>query len=277
MNGILCARGPNGEKQAKKPDHPPVAARPFGRCRVAAGTGRPVLSGFTPKPHGLFRFGRRDPTGSDARGYRNCIARPCARGTSARTHTDRRSGSVCCHASVKGKNEDAVGFIRIPEADIAYPIVQGTDNDEYLYQSFEGEYSIAGTVFMDWENHRDFSDPNTILYGHHMKDGSMFHNLSAFRQAAFQDTRIEIELIGEHGIARYLVYSVYNVPQDAPYRRIHFTDAADVAAFIQETHKQSEILFDADPTGAKQIITLSTCTPNQEEYRIAVHALLLAE
>jgi sortase B len=178
---------------------------------------------------------------------------------------------------LKEKNEDAVGFIRIPEADIAYPIVQGTDNDEYLYQSFEGEYSIAGTVFMDWENHRDFSDPNTILYGHHMKDGSMFHNLSAFRQAAFQDTRIEIELIGELGIARYLVYSVYNVPQDAPYRRIHFTDAADVAAFIQETHKQSEILFDADPTGAKQIITLSTCTPNQEEYRIAVHALLLAE
>ena len=178
---------------------------------------------------------------------------------------------------LKEKNEDAVGFIRIPEADIAYPIVQGTDNDEYLYQSFEGEYSIAGTVFMDWENHRDFSDPNTILYGHHMKDGSMFHNLSAFRQAAFQDARIEIEIIGEHGIARYLVYSVYNVPQDAPYRRIHFTDAADVAAFIQETHKQSEILFDADPTGAKQIITLSTCTPNQEEYRIAVHALLLAE
>lgn len=178
---------------------------------------------------------------------------------------------------LKEKNPDAVGYIKIDRAGIEYPMVQGRNNDEYLYQSFDNEYSIAGSIFMDANNERDFSDENTIIYGHHMKDGSMFHNLSAWRRGEYNGERIEIEIYGENGPERYLVYSVYNVPQEEPYRQINFSDENEFADFVEKTWYDSETQFDADPTGAEKIITLSTCTPNQEEFRIAVHAVLIPE
>lgn len=178
---------------------------------------------------------------------------------------------------LKQQNEDAVGYIKIDRAQIEYPVVQGVDNDEYLYQSFDGEYSIAGSVFMDWKNTSDFSDENTILYGHHMKDGSMFHNLSAWRRAEHEGEQIDIEIATESGPKTYRVYSIYNVPEEEPYRQISFSDNESFAHFVQKTWNDSETGFDADPTGAAGIITLSTCTPNQEEFRIAVHAYLISD
>lgn len=175
---------------------------------------------------------------------------------------------------LKGMNKDAVGYIDIEALGIHYPIVQGVDNDEYLFQSMEGEYSIAGTIYMDYANQADFSDRNTVLYGHHMKDGTMFHNLSDLRKESYEGETVEIAITREGGIDRYLVYAVSSVPEDEPYRDAYFPDAAAWQNFLRNTKESTETEFPIDPSRARRVLTLSTCTPNDDGMRIAVHAIL---
>lgn len=74
-------------------------------------------------------------------------------------------------------NKDVIGYLYYPIANISYPIVQGSDNTTYLTTNVYGKYSINGSIFLDHLNASDFSDSASILYGHHMRDGSMFGNL----------------------------------------------------------------------------------------------------
>ncbi len=86
--------------------------------------------------------------------------------------------------SLKEINGDIVAWIKCKELGINYPVVQGTDNSYYLTHTFSGEEHISGCIFMDCVNKTDFTDDNTILYGHNMKDGSMFGSFSHKRYAA---------------------------------------------------------------------------------------------
>ena len=80
--------------------------------------------------------------------------------------------------TLKSVNPDVVGWIYIEALDnINYPVVQGDDNETYLHTTYENNYNFAGTIFVDYENSSDFSDCNTLIYGHNMKNGSMFGNL----------------------------------------------------------------------------------------------------
>ena len=83
---------------------------------------------------------------------------------------------------------DAVGWIALPNTEINYPFAQHKNNDYYLRRDLKGEYAAAGTIFMDSRCERDFTSQNTILYGHHMKNGSMFGTLKMFGEASFFDT-----------------------------------------------------------------------------------------
>ena len=74
-------------------------------------------------------------------------------------------------------NEDVVAWIQIPGIGVDYPVVQGKDNEHYLHYTFDGKANKAGSIFLDYRNRVDFTDRKVILYGHNMKDGSMFSNL----------------------------------------------------------------------------------------------------
>ena len=80
-------------------------------------------------------------------------------------------------ASLKKINEDIIGWIYIGALDISYPVVQGKDNDYYLHRTFERQDNFAGAIFLEAQNKNDFTEPNTIVYGHNMKNGSMFGRL----------------------------------------------------------------------------------------------------
>ena len=81
-------------------------------------------------------------------------------------------------------NEDIVAWLRIPGV-LDYPVVQGTDNSYYLHHTFRKEYNIAGSIFLDARNMADFSDSKNIIYGHNMRNGSMFHVLRKFPGSGF--------------------------------------------------------------------------------------------
>lgn len=83
-------------------------------------------------------------------------------------------------------NEDIVAWIQIPRIGVDYPVVQGKDDEPYLHYTFDGIANKAGSIFLDYRNRADFTDSKVILYGHNMKDGSMFSNLKKYQDADFR-------------------------------------------------------------------------------------------
>lgn len=89
-------------------------------------------------------------------------------------------------AELRKINEDIVAWIQIPETGVDYPVVQGEDNEYYLHHTFRKEANKAGSIFLDYRNRADFTDQRVIIYGHNMKDGSMFSNLKKYQDNAFR-------------------------------------------------------------------------------------------
>jgi len=88
-------------------------------------------------------------------------------------------------SGLKELNPDCIGWIRFENIDISYPIMQGEDNEYYLKHTFEGQAVTAASIFMDANNHADFSDQNTFIYGHNMKDKTMFGKLNNYKDEEF--------------------------------------------------------------------------------------------
>lgn len=78
-------------------------------------------------------------------------------------------------------NKDVVGWIKIFDTHISYPVVQGKDNQEYLNKDVFGEFSFSGSIFLDYRNACDFTDSYSIIYGHHMEYGAMFGDVVEFK------------------------------------------------------------------------------------------------
>lgn len=92
-------------------------------------------------------------------------------------------------------NEDVVGWIYNENTPINYPIVQAGDNDYYLYRMIDKNYNGAGSIFMDYRNNKDFSDLNTLIYGHNMKNDSMFGTLSKYQNQEYYEEHPVIYII----------------------------------------------------------------------------------
>lgn len=90
-------------------------------------------------------------------------------------------------AELQKINPDVVGWIYGADTHINYPVVQGKDNNYYLHRMFTGEDNRAGSIFLDSTNNKDFSDVHSILYGHHMKNGAMFHDLMEYKNQEYYD------------------------------------------------------------------------------------------
>ena len=86
---------------------------------------------------------------------------------------------------LKKKNKDVVGWIYCPGTKIDYPIVKGADNKKYLTTNISGKWSPSGTIFADYNQNKPFREANTIIYGHHMKDGTMFCDLDKYHSQKF--------------------------------------------------------------------------------------------
>ena len=91
-------------------------------------------------------------------------------------------------------NKNIVAWIRIPGIGVDYPVVQGKDNEHYLHYTFDGKANKAGSIFLDYRNRADFTNSKVILYGHNMKDGSMFSNLKKYQDEEFRKEQGKILL-----------------------------------------------------------------------------------
>lgn len=169
-------------------------------------------------------------------------------------------------ASLSSINDDFAGWIYVPGADISYPIVQGGDNDYYLRHTFEHNTSNSGAIFMDYRDGGDFSGFNTFLYGHNMKNGSMFSQLHNYRA---DETLIDsfpymyIYLPGGT-VRKYQICSYYLDMQDSDtYLR---PDTAAAQAEYEEMILKKSLIPDklaavelTETLPEEEFLTLSTC------------------
>lgn len=110
-------------------------------------------------------------------------------------------------------NPDIVAWIRIEGLGIDYPVVQGEDNEHYLHYTFRGEANVAGSIFLDYRNKADFSDPKIILYGHNMKNGTMFGSLKKYQdESVFQENQIITIYLPGNREWKFKVQDCRNVP-----------------------------------------------------------------
>ena len=130
-------------------------------------------------------------------------------------------------AALQEINPDVVAWIRIPGV-LEYPVVRGGDNSYYLNHTVQKTYNIAGSIFLDYRNERDFSDSKNIIYGHNMKDGSMFHVLRNYQDIDFFQKHTDMEVYLPDGrTLNYQITACEQVPADSEIYQIERGYAED--------------------------------------------------
>ncbi len=159
-------------------------------------------------------------------------------------------------------NSDIVGWIYVDALpSISYPILQTGDNDYYLHHTFRREALFAGSIFMDYYNKRDFSDPNTIVYGHNMRNGSMFGRLSDLENPKVCGADPYFWILTPEADYRYEIYSVMETPVESDVYSFFAENGTEAFLDWEKQMKAGSCVEREVPLSNLDLtVTLSTCT-----------------
>ena len=176
-------------------------------------------------------------------------------------------------------NRDTVGWIDVPGTKIQYPIVQGSDNEYYMHHTFAKKRNESGAIFMDSACAPSFASFNTVIYGHNMNDGTMFHLLHSYRDQSFANEHNFVEITQLHSKKRYRIFAAYisEGEEDFDFRSFSSTSEEKRRTFIRALRKRSEIDIPATVSVDDQLLTLVTCTSGSHPWYWVVHAVLVSE
>ncbi len=169
-------------------------------------------------------------------------------------------------------NKDIIAWIRIKNTKINYPIVQTDNNYYYLKKDINKKYSTCGWIFMNYKNSNNFSDRNTVLYGHNIKSGLMFSDLQKIYKNELGTDGV-IEIYTEKEKLEYKVFSSY-LTEPEEYSTKPILDEDSEKEYLQEILKRSSIMYNIVPDKSDKLITLSTCD-NSGKNRILVHGFYI--
>ena len=173
-------------------------------------------------------------------------------------------------------NPDIAGWITINNTKVDYPILQSSDNEYYLNRNYKKDDSKAGSIFMDFRNQVKSQDRQTIIYGHQMKDGSMFGELENFLDEEFFSQNQHFQYDTTYASYDVEIFSVYLTTTDFNYIETDFSNDEEYIEFLKLIKGKSEIPTDVQVSEKDNIITLSTCNNllDPEEGRLVVHGKL---
>ncbi len=180
-------------------------------------------------------------------------------------------------AGLRSVNEQVVGWIYDDASVINYPIVQATDNDYYLHRLFNGESNPSGAIFLDCRNQSDFSDSHCIIYGHHMKDGSMFAALSNYKSQEYYEEHPRMLLLTPNGNYTIEIFAGYVASVEDDAWVTGFASEADYEDWIASGISKSLIRADFAPSASDHVLTLSTCSYEFADARFVLLGVLRAE
>ncbi len=164
---------------------------------------------------------------------------------------------------------DQTGWISVPGTGIDFPVLQGSDNSEYLNRDPYGEFSYSGSIFLDYRNSPDLSDGLSVIYGHHMSGGHMFGCLDAFRDRGFLEGHRYGSFSAREESYSLEFFAVFECQATDPeIFRPGSCSMDEVRRFIQE---RSGIA--SDPS--RRILVLTTCTARGDDSRLVVGAYII--
>lgn len=174
-------------------------------------------------------------------------------------------------AALKAINPDVKGWLYIEALDISYPVVQGPDNDTYLHTTYEGTSNFAGSIFLDYQNQGDFSDGNTIVYGHNMKNLSMFGKLKQMKEQEKYKDSVYFWMMTPESNDVYQIFSAFYTEADSDVYTLYSGGGEAFAQYLNTMAARSEILVEQPPMDENShIIVLSTCAASDTTGRFVV-------
>ena len=170
-----------------------------------------------------------------------------------------------------------VGWIQLNGTSLNYPVLQGKTNHDYLRKDFDHEKTRKGSIFMDYRNSIKTPNANTIIYGHHMGDNTMFDVLEKYLKQSYFDQHKDIQYDTKYGKYQLEVFSAYRTTTKDNYIQTDFKTPSEFQQFINNTKNKSEIQSKVQINAQDKVVTLSTCEDayNQTSGRIVVVAKLV--
>lgn len=179
-------------------------------------------------------------------------------------------------AQLKTINEDFVGWIYYEPLELSYPIVRGDDNEHYTHYTFENENNSSGAIFMDFLNRPNFQDFNTIIYGHNMRNGTMFGSLKKLlNDNSIIEKNPYFYIFTEDKAFMYEIASVYITNSESTTYDLIETEE-DQSNYIEYIKGVSTWSWDKEIVPQDKIVTLSTCHGLHSTNRTVVHGVLIA-
>ena len=184
-------------------------------------------------------------------------------------------------AGLQQENEDIYAWIQIPGTVVDYPIVQHPDDDSYyLNHTVERRKGLPGSIYTETLNRKDFADGNTLIYGHNMRNGSMFGDLSLYKNSTYMQEHSQIIIYTPEHIYTYQVFAAITYDNRHIMYAFDFSRQEGVQQFLDSLTSvrnfSSYIDESVEVTSSDRFITLSTCTGNDEQ-RFLVGAVLVNE
>lgn len=182
------------------------------------------------------------------------------------------------HNALLAINEEGIGYFYMPSIDARYPMVQTTNNDFYLDHTFNKTSNKNGCLFEDNRIKGGITASHVIIYGHNMKNGSMFGKLNRYKDQAFWSTEGNdvFYLYTQDKMMEYRIFSVYISEPVSDTYTFNFSSLDLMRSYAQA--RKSESLYDTgvDLSNATQVVTLSTCTDKGDQ-RLIVHGVYVGE
>ncbi len=184
-------------------------------------------------------------------------------------------------AGLKQVNPEIYAWIRIVDTPIDYPIVQRPSDDAYyLDHTIEGAAGLPGSIYTESMCGTDFTFKNTVIYGHNMRNGSMFGSLKKYQDKAYMDAHPDIIIYTPDHVRTYRIFCAVTYDNRHLLKSYDFTQDLGLQTFLDDlsrTRNMASYINSAVPvTGADRIITLSTCNGNSDQ-RFLIGAVLIDE
>lgn len=172
------------------------------------------------------------------------------------------------------KNEDIIGWLYSEDTPINLPIVQSTDNDYYLRRLIDGTWNSSGTLFADYRNAGDFTDNNTIIYGHNMKNKEMFGTLPYYKEQSYFNEHPVMWLLTPAGNYKIELVAGYVTSTTSDVYSFDQSEE-DVFATVQQAVEKSTFRTDVEISQGDRFLTLSTCSYEYDNARYVLIGQLI--
>jgi len=176
------------------------------------------------------------------------------------------------------RNPDAIAWLSVPGTQIDLPVVRSRDNSDYLQRDLDGKYDTAGTLFTDMINNPDFTDRVTVIYGHNMRNGTMFADLHLFRDLEFFTEHREIKLYTTEGMRIYYIFATYITDDKNILYETNYSDDDVWEAYLKRIFNNENTRANLHPVDigeSDHILTLSTCIRGEDTNRLLIQGVMI--